>query len=258
MLLYRLLLVAAASFLLLGGSAGAEGFSLLKLDANYVKWDQPVAGTGARITYLFIKESHDFPNARNCRAMEPFKLHSESGNLEQKEIRKAFEDAAFQWMSVANVEFVEVQSAKDADLLIGGQRTPRGQAFANVVPARAERITGMEKALGLFSRHNLHDEGPQWDESPELPLQPIKKAMVCLNPAVPWKIGFDGNMDVYDLQYTFLHELGHVLGLNHSGPHDSVMSFRYTESFGNLQDSDISGVIHLYGPRSGFRAFKAD
>ena len=74
------------------------------------------------------------------------------------------------------------------------------------------------------------------------------RADICLNPQRSWKIGFDGNLDVYDLRYTFMHEIGHAVGLDHPGRSGSIMGYRYDERVHKLQPSDIAAAQSLYGP----------
>ena len=62
---------------------------------------------------------------------------------------------------------------------------------------------------------------------------------------------FDGDIDVYDMRYTLVHEIGHAIGLDHPGPSGQVMSFRYTENFSGLQPGDFHGVRLLYGAGLG-------
>lgn len=47
------------------------------------------------------------------------------------------------------------------------------------------------------------------------------------------------------------HELGHVLGLGHSGDPDALMYFQLNKSFLLLTQDDIDGITHLY-PRNEF------
>jgi hypothetical protein len=76
----------------------------------------------------------------------------------------------------------------------------------------------------------------------------LSRAVICLNPVAPWKVGFDGDLDVYDLRYTFTHEIGHAIGLDHPGVPDTLMDFRYREAFRVPQLGDIAGADALYGP----------
>jgi len=86
----------------------------------------------------------------------------------------------------------------------------------------------------------------------EGPLRPIDRSLICFNPVKRWKVGFDGNLNVYDLRYTLAHEIGHAIGLDHPGPHGQIMSIHYQEGFRTLQAGDVSGAVRIYGPaRSG-------
>ena len=53
-------------------------------------------------------------------------------------------------------------------------------------------------------------------------------------PASALKIGFDLNLDVYDVRFTVAHEIGHV-GLDHPSPAGQLMSFRHDEGSHDLQ-----------------------
>jgi hypothetical protein len=118
------------------------------------------------------------------------------------------------------LSFHEVSDVRDADIVFGAQGRPRGRAFANVAYAPYDPKEGVRT---------------------------IEKALVCLNPEHEWKVGFDGNEDVYDIRYTLIHEIGHAIGLDHPGPSGQVMGFRYTEAFSELQSGDLYGVRLLYG-----------
>jgi hypothetical protein len=82
--------------------------------------------------------------------------------------------------------------------------------------------------------------------SPE-PVKPISKALVCLNPAKRWKVGFNGDLKSYDLRYTLAHEIGHAIGLDHPMGGNQIMGYRYEERFRALQPGDVRGAIALYG-----------
>ena len=201
-------------------ASALSGYRLLQLEGHYVKWGSPRLGTAATVSYAVVDRSMSFPEARNCGAMV-----STDGLLSASAIsRSAFGAevrAAFAiWERVANIRFRPANDPLRADILIGAQATPRGWAFTNVA---------FEQNSGGGST------------------QSISKALICLNPEKRWKIGFDGNIDVYDLRYTLMHEIGHAIGLDHPGPSEQVMSFKYLEQFRSLQIGDASGAGALYG-----------
>src|SRR5215218_4651354 len=70
----------------------------------------------------------------------------------------------------------------------------------------------------------------------------------------------DGTADSYDLESTFVHEIGHMLGLEHSGVVAASMQPRQgtngTYNLPNfttrtLSSDDVAGIRAIYGPRSG-------
>lgn len=194
------------------------GYRLLELDGYKVKWGEQTLGAGARISYAFADETLQFDDARNCRNLAPMK--SLAGQDLPFETLARETAAAFRvWERAADVTFHQVADARDADIVLGAQGEPRMRAFANV----------------------------SYDSEEKAGVRTIKKALVCLNPNQKWKVGFDGNKDVYDIRYTLVHEIGHAIGLDHPGPSGQVMGFRYTEAFAELQPGDLRGIRQLYG-----------
>jgi predicted Zn-dependent protease len=228
--------LAAATWLtagLLAGSAasasmhpGAAGFKLLKLSGHHVKWGTHTLGDGATVSYAFVNESMRFATARNCGQIVPMTDLMRRSSIDQETL-EAEAAAAFRiWEEVADIRFVAAEDPAQADILIGAQGRPIGRAFANV-----------------FYRPDSDAE-----------VRIIEQALICLNPQQRWKVGFDGNTRVYDLRYTFVHEIGHAIGLDHPGPSGQVMSFRYDEQHRDLQAGDLSGVTMLYGDARHYMA----
>ena len=200
--------------------AGEGAYRLLELDGYLVKWGSRELGVGASISYAFARERVRFDGARNCRDMAPLEELSGAGLSLETLTREA--EAAFRvWEGAADLSFHEVGDARHADIVLGVQGRPSGKAFANV---------------------SYGESGP--DEG----VRTIDQALVCLNPEHDWKVGFDGNTEIYDIRYTLVHEIGHAIGLDHPGPSGQVMAFRYTEAFEDLQPGDLRGVQRLYGP----------
>lgn len=201
---------------------GEGEYRLLELDGYLVKWGDQSLGVGARVSYAFANETLRFDGARNCRDLAPIEAlsgqHLSMATLERETA------AAFRvWERAASLSFYRVNDARNADIVIGAQGQPSGRAFANV------------------------SYGPD----PVNGVRAIKQALVCLNPDHRWKVGFDGDKNVYDLRYTLIHEIGHAIGLDHPGPSGQVMGFRYTEAFAGLQPGDVQGVRKLYGAGDG-------
>ncbi len=179
----------------------------------------------ATIRYAFLTSARKFPGARNCDAMLPPEAALKPSRISladfQREVRAAFSA----WEQAANISFVETSSIADAGILIGADAKARGRAFTNVA-LRDAAADVPAKAMGV-----------------------IRQSLICLNPQRPWKIGFDGNLDVYDVRFTVTHEIGHAIGLDHPSPDGQLMSFRYVEKGRGLQPGDAAGAAALYGSR---------
>lgn len=221
----------------------AESYQLLKLDGAIVKWGRPQLGAGAAISYAISEEDRSFRDARNCRRLEPVSRHTQALRITPQQIMAELKIALRAWERVANVRFYEAADPRRANILIGVQGEPTGRAFANVWPTErvirgsltARGLGGVEKPLGDPKASNAT-------------VRSIKRASICLNPLKAWKIGFDGNLEAYDLRFTFIHEIGHALGIDHSEQRDQLMHFKYDESRTGLQAGDIAGAVKLYGP----------
>ena len=175
--------------------AAEPGFRLLELDGQKVSWAVPAKGLPPVVTYALIVDAQTFANARNCGRMLPPERALEPSHIARtdfvREVRAAFD----MWERVAQIDFQETADRSKADILIGAQAEPRGRAFTNVARRDGDDDANAE----------------------------IQQSLICLNPDVRWKIGFDGNLDVYDLRYTIAHEVGHAIGLDHPGRDGQLM-----------------------------------
>jgi hypothetical protein len=198
----------------------SQPFLLLQLDGLYVKWGEPVLGTGATVRYAFVTNDTQVAGARNCGAMTPLDAPLQKFGIRPDKLRTEVAAAFAMWERAADIRFIAVENANEADILIGGQFAPRGRAFANVT----------YRSEGGATRG-------------------IEKSLICINQTQPWKIGFGGDASAYDLRYTIAHEIGHAIGLNHPGPSGQLMGFKYAEGFRTLQQGDLDGAIALYGRR---------
>ncbi len=206
--------------------AAEPQFRLLELEGQTVRWSAPAHGLPATITYAFLTEAADFPGARNCDAMLPPEAALRGSKISMSDFREEARAAFALWEEAANVSFKEVPVA-EAGILIGADAKDRGRAFTNVaLKARTERAVTPSKG-------EMNGE--------------IGQSLICLNPNQPWKIGFDGNLDVYDLRFTMAHEIGHAIGLDHPSPQGQLMSFRYLEDGRALTAGDVAGAHALYG-----------
>lgn len=216
------LFIAAATTV---SADSSQEFELLTMDGARVEWARAGEGRPVVLTYAIITEDVSFPEARNCSAMTPVGGLLAKSRIEMAGFRRELEAAFHMWEQTANIQFREVANSKKAEILIGAQGQPEGRGFTNVAYKPGDVIKARSGPVRL-----------------------IERSLICLNPAQLWKIGFDGNLEVYDLRYTLAHEIGHAIGLDHPSPSGQLMSFRYEERFRQLQAGDMSGARRIYGP----------
>lgn len=227
----RLICLGLACFFAIGiagANIGSDGsFRLLKLDGYHVKWGDNALGAGATVSYAFVDVPMSFDGARNCRDLVPMTDLATRNGISEATLHAETAAAFRAWEEAANITFVPVDDPDQADILIGAQDRPVGRAYANV----------------------MYQPGSGDD------VRVIDQALVCLNPDQRWKVGFDGDIEVYDMRYTLVHEIGHAIGLDHPGPYGQIMSFGYSESYRDLQPGDFHGIQLLYG--AGLRRMTA-
>ena len=193
------------------------GFRLLVLENQLARWNKASA-----LTYAFVAAPTRFRGARNCGGMAPAEPLLARSRVTRARFAREVKAAFAMWENAVNVSFREIADPARADILIGAQTEPRGRAFTNV---------------------ELDDDDASGPKG-------IRRALICLNPDLPWKVGFDGDLAVYDLKFTMAHEIGHAIGLDHPSPSGQLMSFRYDERHRALQPGDIAGAAALYGRRA--------
>ncbi len=219
--------LALAIFSCAASFAGAEQparpmdlFRQLRLDGNYVRWPTPDGVSSPVLTYRVLGEFQTFDGARNCRRMKGIEDVEARSHITRDKFSAELKLAFAMWESAANIRFREAAENEVANITIGAQADPEGWAFADVF----------------------------YDSRSSEAVKPISRALVCLNPMKAWKIGFDGDLRVYDLRYTLAHEIGHAIGLDHPNGPGQMMGYRYEENFRELQAGDLSGAMALYGP----------
>lgn len=159
--------------------------------------------------------------------------------------------ALSRWALAANIQFNVTTSASQ-------------EAVADGVSLITIADTGLNRAL--FSagvqpgRARVTFDGSGNITEADLALNPLVTRFDLFGNQVASFFSTDGTADSYDLESTFVHEIGHMLGLEHSGVVASSMQPRQgTNGTYNLpsfttrtlSSDDVAGVRAIYGPRSG-------
>src|SRR5256714_1844999 len=145
------------------------------------------------------------------------------------------------WASVSNVQFFEASSDRQA---ISPQS---GGDHVNLITVSADNSSAFASEDNPGRTRVFSDASGA-----------ITEADIALNPNVFFST--DGTFGTYDLESTFTHEIGHLLGLEHSGLVSATMQPRQgtngTFDLPNfttrtLSSDDVAGIRSIYGPRSG-------
>jgi hypothetical protein len=194
--------------------------------ASGVKWPQPNGlGTPITVTYSY---QNMFDGGLKMPGGQP---------LPETLIRKSIEEALGVWASVVPITFREVE---DDGLSYGQGSAQYGQ---------------------IRFRH-IYINGPD----PPPPALPIAKAQayypsgtsplagdVEFDHGDPWQEV--GTLPTPDILGAAIHEIGHTLGLGHTGIPQANMYWIFTRysglGTGALHSDDIAGVQFLYGPGEG-------
>lgn len=180
------------------------------------KWGSPVFGTGATVTWSLM------PTGTSCAAEFAGCTISAFADFMPAGYMGAVTAALASWSAVADLTFVMV--ADD------------GAAF-NAATASGDIRLGGHAFDGPFGTlaHGFYP-----------PVNGLTAAGdIHFDTSETWKLGWGGaGFNVYQV---LTHELGHALGLDHTGVPDSLMNPFYTEAFMGPQADDIAGMRFIYG-----------
>ena len=161
---------------------------------------------------------------------------------------RAARKALRRWSEEASIRFIEITS--DAQAISASGARGDGLSLITVAhtPENAAPFNGGGQELSARTRIFSTITGR------------ITEADIALNPSQFFSD--DGTPGTYDLEATFTHEIGHLLGLEHSGVLGATMQPRQGKngiynlpswSMRSLSDDDRAGVRAIYGARPRFR-----
>jgi hypothetical protein len=182
------------------------------------KWGSPVLGTGATVTWSLMG------GGLSCNGtFEPAGcITSALASFMPAGFLSELEAAFDAWEAVANLTFVQV--------------TDDGAAFGAATTSGDIRITG--HAFDGPSNVLAHGYYPPNNGG-------SAAGDIHFDTAETWTVGFAGAG--FSIFQVMAHELGHALGLDHTGVANSLMNPFYTEAFSGPQADDIAGMQYLYG-----------
>ena len=185
------------------------------------KWGPAAFGTGATVTYSYM------PTGPSCAAESVGCTITElgplvGGGVSVADWRAAIAVAFTSWSAVADLTFILV--ADD------------GAAF-NAATASGDL---------RFGAHTFDGAGGTLAHGFYPPANGLSAAGdMHFDLADLWKIGFGG--PGFDIFQVAAHEIGHAIGLDHTGVAGSLMNAFYSEAFAGPQADDIAGAVFLYG-----------
>ncbi|HJR07088.1 MAG TPA: matrixin family metalloprotease [Pyrinomonadaceae bacterium] len=142
------------------------------------------------------------------------------------------------WSDAANIQFVESSTSLDTV-------NPSGSGDGVSLITVANNSTNASFTSGRLGRTRVI-----FDAASGL----IREGDLAISPNVQFST--DGTSGTYDLESTFVHELGHMLGLDHSGVVGATMQPRQGQNFidpsftmRTLSDDDLAGIRSIYGQR---------
>jgi hypothetical protein len=168
----------------------------------------------------------------------------------ESDVLGAVHRALKSWASATNITFIEVSSKAQSISPVG---TGDGINLITIA-ATAENLVMFGEGNNAARTRLFYD--PDTAE--------ISEADIVINPypysieGAPVQFSTDGTPGTYDLESTLAHEIGHLLGLNHSNVLGATMqaSQALNGTYGlpafterSLSETDQAAVRSIYGPR---------
>ncbi|KZV54238.1 metalloendoprotein 1-like [Dorcoceras hygrometricum] len=123
--------------------------------------------------------------------------------------------------------------------------------WANVTPFKFSHVQGPHPGLAHISiSFEVGKHGDSEDFTPDGPLAhsfgpPI--GIIHFNGEMGWAHDGDSYYS-FDIKSVALHEIGHLLGLNHSADRLAIMFPTFDRGeIRRIHQDDVNGIYHLYG-----------
>ena len=159
--------------------------------------------------------------------------------------------ALSRWALASNIQF-NVTTSNNQDAVADGVSLI---TIADTGGNQALFSTGVQPG-----RARVNFDGAGNISEADLAINPLVTRLDAFGNQIASFFSTDGTADSYDLESTFVHEIGHMLGLEHSGVVAASMQPRQgtngTYNLPNfttrtLSSDDVAGIRAIYGPRTG-------
>lgn len=199
-----------------------DAYKFLELSVNEKKklptrWK----GTHPTIRVALVREANvEFLNKGygNCRTMQSLESLLAASEIHEQDFISEVRIALSMWSGVANVRLEYVDDERAAQIRIGATPNLFGMAYADVAIRDLDEYTNeiYEGGICFSSRYLLSRTTGDCSRT-------------------------------LNIRYVLLHEIGHVLGLDHTEIASAVMDYRCTQKNAELTKDDIDGLTAVYG-----------
>jgi hypothetical protein len=164
--------------------------------------------------------------------------------------------ALSRWALASNIQFNVTTSGNQDAVADGVSLITIADTGAN----RALFNTGIQPGRARVTTEVVNQVDTGRILEADLAINPLVTRLDSFGNQVASFFSTDGTADSYDLESTFVHEIGHMLGLEHSGVVAASMQPRQgtngTFNLPNfttrtLSSDDVAGIRAIYGPRTG-------
>jgi len=200
-----------------------------------LKWGEGELGTPAVVTYGFVTEPTVFDGnvgeVARCRNLVP--LAGSLPGITQEELDATAAYAFGEWSALSGMEFKRAAPGERPQVLLGAQTKPSGVAWTNL---RAKSSAGR-------GFHRITAGAICFSPRPKMNGWP--KARV-------WRIAKNGEVlePEEDFAYGLVHEVGHVVGVDHPDLKAEENVMGYTMTGIRTITEILAGVAtFLYGPQ---------
>ncbi len=120
-------------------------------------------------------------------------------------------------------------------------------AWENVADIRFVSVPDSEGVDIRFGWRDIDGENGVLGQTTIPSLGPLNKVVIALDFSEDWFLGGDSPADKIDFSSTVTHEIGHAIGIDHSGDRQALMNAAYSTTIFEIQKDDIDAAVTLYG-----------